>query len=301
MATIKRSPPHPSSSLSQSVDRARRLYQAFHEHWMPIDAVAETLGASTKSSAFLQSIATLRQFGLLYEKGSNENREFQLTPAALDLLTYEAGSKEWNAAALVAALAPTLHAELWARFEENLPPEDAAIRVYLVRQREGATFHPDQVDGFIRQLRESFEFAGLVGSATIKTEDDDNKDEFAIVPGVYVQWTSQGQDQFPSPRKVVSVDGDWVFVEETSTGVPMSELTIVEPKSSGTGGAATASPPPSNPHFRQPQVTGPRIEFPLPDDNFIEIRLKKPVAKKDFDRIKKLLELSEDSLVESDD
>jgi hypothetical protein len=35
----------------------------------------------------------------------------------------------------------------------------------------------------------------------------------------------------------------------------------------------------------------------LPNDNAIEIRLKKPVSKDDFERIKKLVELSEASLV----
>jgi hypothetical protein len=47
-----------------------------------------------------------------------------------------------------------------------------------------------------------------------------------------------------------------------------------------------------------PASDGPRIEFPLPNDNSIEICLKKPVSKKDFERIKKLVELSEASLVE---
>jgi hypothetical protein len=56
------------------------------------------------------------------------------------------------------------------------------------------------------------------------------------------------------------------------------------------------SPPPS-PFFK---LQGPRIEFPLPDDNVIEIQLRKPVSKRTFERIKQLLDLSEDSLVAED-
>ena len=53
--------------------------------------------------------------------------------------------------------------------------------------------------------------------------------------GDLVQWTSGGIDQFETPRRVQSVhrrDGkEWAFVEGTNTGVPLSELTAVTPKS----------------------------------------------------------------------
>ncbi len=56
-----------------------------------------------------------------------------------------------------------------------------------------------------------------------------------------------------------------------------------------------------NPNYRPPVASGPTIEFPMPGGNSIEIRLKKPVSKKDFERIKQLVDLSEDSLVQADD
>jgi hypothetical protein len=83
----------------------------------------------------------------------------------------------------------------------------------------------------------------------------------------------------------------------------MSELTVVDPPA-GSDASDPKPPiqqgkgqPPSNPFFKPPAHEGPRIEFPLPGGNSIEIRLKKPVSKKDFERIKRLVELSEDSLV----
>ena len=72
------------------------------------------------------------------------------------------------------------------------------------------------------------------------------------------------------------------------------------PQEGGAGfavGSVKLNVPPPNPFFKPPAPEGPRIQFPLPNDNAIEIRLKKPVSKKDFDRIIKLVELSEDSLV----
>ena len=59
-------------------------------------------------------------------------------------------------------------------------------------------------------------------------------------------------------------------------------------------------PPPPNPRFRQEASSGPRIEFPLPDDNSIQIQLRKPVSKKTFEQIKQLVALSEESLVAED-
>jgi len=44
--------------------------------------------------------------------------------------------------------------------------------------------------------------------------------------GDAVQWTSQGVDQFDSPRKITSIsdDGKYAFVEGTNTGIPIEQL-----------------------------------------------------------------------------
>lgn len=47
--------------------------------------------------------------------------------------------------------------------------------------------------------------------------------------------------------------------------------------------------------------TGPFISFPLPGENSIEIRLRSKVSRGDFERIKKLIDLSEASLVHDED
>jgi hypothetical protein len=62
------------------------------------------------------------------------------------------------------------------------------------------------------------------------------------VVGDLVQWTSNGVDQFETPRRVRGIkkhEGkEWAFVEGTKTGVPVSELTVVAPR------VAPAAPPP---------------------------------------------------------
>src|SRR5262249_24097365 len=50
-----------------------------------------------------------------------------------------------------------------------------------------------------------------------------------IKPGDYIQWTSGGIDQFFRPMLVSRVVDGHVFVEDSTTGIPMKEATIVDP------------------------------------------------------------------------
>jgi hypothetical protein len=47
--------------------------------------------------------------------------------------------------------------------------------------------------------------------------------------GEYVQWTSDGVDQFKPARKVTQIQDRYVWVDGSQTGVPLSEVTVVEP------------------------------------------------------------------------
>jgi hypothetical protein len=47
--------------------------------------------------------------------------------------------------------------------------------------------------------------------------------------GEYVQWTSDGVDQFKPARKVMQIQDRYVWVDGSQTGIPLSEVTVVEP------------------------------------------------------------------------
>jgi hypothetical protein len=47
--------------------------------------------------------------------------------------------------------------------------------------------------------------------------------------GDYVQWTSDGVDQFKPSRKVTQIQDRHVWVDGSQTGIPISEVTVVEP------------------------------------------------------------------------
>ncbi len=48
--------------------------------------------------------------------------------------------------------------------------------------------------------------------------------------GDYVQWTSDGVDQFKPARKVRQNQDRHVWVDGSQTGIPISEVTVVEPR-----------------------------------------------------------------------
>jgi hypothetical protein len=47
--------------------------------------------------------------------------------------------------------------------------------------------------------------------------------------GDYVQWTSDGVDQFKPARKVRQIQDRHAWVDGSQTGIPISEVTIAEP------------------------------------------------------------------------
>jgi len=51
----------------------------------------------------------------------------------------------------------------------------------------------------------------------------------ALQVGDYVQWTSDGVDQFKPARKVTQIQDRHVWVDGSQTGIPISEVTVVEP------------------------------------------------------------------------
>jgi hypothetical protein len=64
----------------------------------------------------------------------------------------------------------------------------------------------------------------------------------------------------------------------------------------------TGITPPPNPFGSvAPKSDGPFISFPLSGGNVVEIRLKQKVSFEDFKRLKSLIDLSEGSLVGTDD
>ena len=82
-------------------------------------------------------------------------------------------------------------------------------------------------------------------AATKQSEHSGSGEEEADPPGTvkvgdFVQWTSNGTDQFKPPRKVTKIDGEYAFVHGSLTGIKMTELTTVDPPKPVATGASSS-------------------------------------------------------------
>lgn len=89
----------------------------------------------------------------------------------------------------------------------------------------------------------------------------------------------------------ISADGEWAFMEGSEEyGVAMSDLVVVDPPEDEVAE--------KTPMRRSTPAKSPFISFPLGRENVLELKLTKRISKRDFDRLKMLIELSEESLVD---
>ncbi len=239
---------YPSLTLEEAITRAQQFYNHEKKGAAPLAAVAQHWGYSVKSSGLRLVAAALLHYGLMEDSGSNDARMLKLSARALDILLDEPNSPNRLKAIQAAAQSPKIIAEILAKWPANSLPSDATLRFWLIRDRN---FKDEAADGFIKDFRSTIAYAKLGDSANIPAQVGEKSAEKPVSPkvGDYVQWESGGVLQFATPRKVTGIAdaGDYVFVEGSQTGVPMSEVAVVALPVGVAPPPATGAPPPIAP------------------------------------------------------
>lgn len=253
-----RSPSFPYVDLKEAVSRARKIYDQDGKGETSKPALASHWGfKSPGSSSFLRTLAALGAFGLI----SGKKGRYRLTPSGLRiLLDSNPDSPDRKEAIQKAALSPKAYKELFTEIDGHLP-SDVTLRTKLLLDRG---FTEASVDKFIGGFKKTLTYAGLLKDGTIDSvgeggedgsEPEDASPEGASRPklrvGDLVQWESQGVLQFPRAVTVLGFteDGEWVFVEGSETGLPVSQLTLVESAKKEPPMPETATlKPPASPH-----------------------------------------------------
>lgn len=308
-----RSPAYPAIDLKEAVSLIEKLYPAATKHPLGADVVADAWGYKAMASAS-PYISAVKQYGLLDEKKQGGDRMLQLSSSGKDIAMDPGGKSPERLAALKsAAVRPTTFDQMWEKWGKDVPP-DGEIRRYLERERE---FNPKYVSRVAINYRTSLEFAMLIGgnsehikkdtsSSLASSENAVKKPTVSDVEhlpppvGSLVTWPAN-QGQFPDKVVSISDDGVWVFVESQDEGVLVSDLTIIEqPPQRVPLKAAVIKVPQKHQASSMIEETGPFISFPLSKGNHFELRLDRRISVKDFHRLKQLIDLSEDSLVDDD-
>lgn len=226
----ERSPAYPFINLADALNRAEQFHKAEGRHAARVTVAASHWGYKEKSSGALQTISALKQFGLMDDEGSGTDRKVKLTPLALKILLDEVkDSPQRKAAIAQAALSPKLFADLFKRWGTAFP-SDQSFRTYL---RLDLGYNDAAVHDVLKNYKATVAYGRPEASDTIGGKDGDAGPKVAV--GDYIQWESQGVYQFETPRRVINIEDGYVFVEGTSTGMPIDQVQKVDPP---------AAPPP---------------------------------------------------------
>lgn len=295
-----RSPNHPVLDLREAIEKVAKLQKTYGTHAVPLATFCKAFNYVMNGSGANQLLAALKAYALVNVSGKGDSRKIAVSPTAERIVR---GAPDRQKLIREAALEPAIHKEVWEHYEQSGDlPHDDILRQYLVWERpEGQRFNQDTVDAFIARLRSTLGYAGIAGGGKIGGNGGGELNGNRPKVGDFVQWASGGVEQFKAPRRVESIetadDGtEWVYVEDADTAVAMEELTVVDPPEDEAGERTHQRRTPPKRKL-PPKHDGPYISFPLSDDNVVELTLTSRVSRKDFERLKKLIDLSEDSLV----
>ncbi len=156
-----RSPAYPAISLRKALERARQFYAVQKQHPAPVEAAVGIWEFAAKSSGGAQTIAALKQYGLMSETDERGKRKVQLSERALRIIRDEREpSPERDEAIRQAALLPKIYAEMWDKWNVDLPA-DATMRLFLIHDK---SYNEASVADLITTYKDTIALAKLAES-----------------------------------------------------------------------------------------------------------------------------------------
>ena len=296
-----RSPNFPAINLQKAVELTGKLLDEFGKHEIPVNLVNKAWGYQEEgSSSGNRCVAAVKAFGLIDVTGFGKNRKVKVSDYGYRI---HENAPDRAKILKIVVLLPEIHSTVWEHFNGSLPNNDL-LKNYLLWEHE-PKFNKQSVSTFISEFRDSISFAKLESSSYNEVEDEDSGDDEDESPeikvGDLVNWESQGMLQFPEPKEVTGFSEckEWVFVKGSETGLPINDIKLIRKAQAQKMDAqiphVTPAIPPKNPLF---QSSGPSLSMDIFGDNHIEIKLKKKVTIKEWEKIKQLFDFSENTFLE---
>lgn len=228
------SPGYPNASLPKAIQSVRMIFDADRRNPIDREVAAKHIGYGGSSGASDKALATLAHYGLTEKVGKGEIRVSQL---ALDIV-HPDKPEDRKRALVQAAFSPQVFKDLRERFGGGVVSE-GALESYLKRENFLDRAIGPVTKSYLETCRfleqeKAFENAGDVPEDAVVAAPSKRASEDAEFGGArlgdLIQWESQGVLQLESPARVrlVSDDGLWVCVEDSETGIPMSEVVVQE-------------------------------------------------------------------------
>jgi hypothetical protein len=158
-----RSPNYPAVSLKDAVERVRSLYQKDGKAGAPPKIAAVHIGFQTPHGQAMSVLAALKKFGLVDEVKD------RLVPSqrAIEILNLREDDARRIQALKDAALNPPIYRELAEQHRDTGLPADDVLQSELKTYRD---FNPNAVASFVKDFKETLEFAGLSENGALKLE-----------------------------------------------------------------------------------------------------------------------------------
>ncbi|MDH3667069.1 MAG: hypothetical protein OEN23_09095 [Paracoccaceae bacterium] len=252
-----RSPPYPAFALERAVGRTKELHKHAQHHEVGVSTLQEAWGMKSAEGQVWRTAAALIQYGLVEDSGTGKLRKFKVTDAGRRIvLDADPSSEKRKQAMKATALCPMIHQELWENYGLASGVSDSVLRTYLTVDRvekKESPYSETAANEVIEIYRSTLDYAGLSDSDKVasleggevdkgKTPKSEDSNTVEVQVGDFVQWASNGQDMFKVPRQVTWIADDLscVGVFGSPSGVPMSEITVVE--APGKGGMQDPNP-----------------------------------------------------------
>ena len=231
-----RSPSYPSWPLDNAIDGVAKIYEAYRTSPIEREAAAKLLGFSSLSGPAATALGAIRAYGLMALAGKGTS---VVTERARTIL-YPDNGNERLMSLVEAADAPPIFQKIRERFaDHDVPPQDGIMR-FLHREELSQVGVKAASRSYIKTAQFILDEKQKVSDSSGDALHEDAESEatagdpagtevIEVRVGDYVQWESQGVLQFSEPRRVrqVDEDGEWVLIEGSNTGIPMSEVSVV--------------------------------------------------------------------------
>ncbi|MFV0513370.1 MAG: hypothetical protein ACK5MY_07020 [Jhaorihella sp.] len=244
-----KSPSYPSVPFANALDSVAKIEAQYRSSSVDREEAAKLIGFSALSGPATNALAALASYGLVERAGKGMLR---VTPLARSIL-YPANENERVEGTIRAAMHPSLFKEIREQFPDVPVPPEGGVVNYLNR----AGFNPNAVPKAAKAFLSTAEMLQGLEVPESHRPDEQDRTEYdspdaktvsgGAAVGDLIQWECQGALQFETPRRIrwISEDGDWLAVEGSDTGIPMSQVTVEQ-----VGAKAPPPIPPAQPQTR---------------------------------------------------
>jgi hypothetical protein len=160
--TRHRSPAYPAVGLREAVTRADKFYKTDRKAGAPAEIAVKHMGFATAHGQAMSVLAALKKFGLVAESSGR----IVPTQRAIEIIELPADDPRRLKALRDAALSPVIYRELIEKHRETGWPADDVLEAELVTYKN---FNSNSVEGFVKDLRDTLDFAGLTDISVIES------------------------------------------------------------------------------------------------------------------------------------